>query len=73
MEVSSTSTKSKSKGLTQKQRDILKVLKDDPAMRQIFLQKLIDNDNLDDNSTSAEFATKPRIADLQDSQNPYDL
>lgn len=73
MEVSSTSTKSKSKGLTQKQWDILKVLKDDPAMRQIFLQKLIDNGNLDDNSTSAESATKPRIADLLDSRNPYDL
>lgn len=49
MEVSSTSTKSKSEGLTQKQRDILKALKDDPAMRQIFLQKLLDNDDLDDN------------------------
>ena len=73
MEVSSSSTKSKSKGLTLKQRDILGVLKDDPAIRQIFLQNLLDNDVTDDNSSSAESATKPRIEDLQDSQGPYDL
>ena len=57
MEVSSSSTKSKSKGLTQKQRDILEVLKDDPAIRQISLQKLLDNDVKDDNSSSAESGT----------------
>ena len=70
MEVSSSSTKSKSKGLTQKQRDILEVLKDDPAIRQIFLQKLLDNDDSDDISSSAESATKPKIEDPQDSQDP---
>ena len=73
MEVSSSSTKSKSKGLTQKQRDILEVLKDDPAIRQIFLQNLLDNDVTDDNSSSAKSATEPKIEDLQDSQDPYDL
>ena len=73
MEVSSSSTKSKSKGLTQKQRDILEVLKDDPAIGQIFLQNLLDNDVTGDNSSSVESATKPRIEDLQDSQGPYDL
>ena len=45
MEVSSSSTKSKSKEVTQKQGDILQVLKGDPAMRQVFLQKLLDNDD----------------------------
>jgi len=70
MEVSSSSTKSKSKGLTQKQRDILEVLNDDPTMRQIFLQKLLDNDDSDDISSSAESATKPKIEDPQDSQDP---
>jgi len=45
MEVSSSSTKSKSKEVTQKQGDILEVLKGDPPMRQVFLQKLIDNDD----------------------------
>ena len=73
MDVSSFSTKSKSKGLTQKQKDILEVLKDDPGIRQIFLQKLLDNDVTNDNSSSAESATKPIIEDLQDSQDPYDL
>ena len=73
MKVPSSSTKSKSKGLTQKQRDILEVLKDDPAIRQIFLQNLHDNVVTDDNSSSAESTTKPRIEDLQDSQDPYDL
>ena len=73
MKVPSSSTKSKSKGLTLKQRDILGVLKDDPAIRQIFLQNLLDNDVAEDNSSSAESTTKPRIEDLQDSQDPYDL
>jgi len=45
MEVSSSSTKSKSKEVTKKQGDILQVLKGDPAMRQVFLQKLLDNDD----------------------------
>ena len=71
--VSSSSTKSKSKGLTQKQRHILEVLKDDRAFRQIFLQNLLENDVTDDNSSSAESATKPRIEDLHDSQDRYDL
>ena len=48
-------------------------MKDDPAIRQIFLQKLLDNDVADDNSSSAESATKPIIKDLQDSQDPYDM
>ena len=73
MEVSSSSTKSKSKRLTQKQRDILDVLKDDPTIKQIFWQKLLDNDVTYDNSSSTESATKPRIEDLKDSQHPYDL
>ena len=73
MEVSSSSTKSKSKGLTHKKRDILEVIKDDLAMRQIFLRKLLDNDVRDGNSCSAESASKPEIEDSQDSQDPYDL
>ena len=63
MEVSSSFTKSKSKGLTQKQRDILEVLKDDPVIRHIFLQNLLDNDVRDGNSISAESASKPGIED----------
>ena len=73
MKVSYSSTKSESKGLTQKQRGILEVLKDGPTMRQIFLEELLDNDGSNDNSSSTESATKPRIEDLQDSQHCYDL
>ena len=73
MQVSSSSTKSKSKEVTQKQGDILKVLKGDPAMRQVFLEKLLDNDDSDDNSSSAESTTKPRIEDLEDFHDPHNL
>ena len=73
MELSSSSTKSKSKEVTQKQGDILKVLKGDPVMRQVFLEKLLDNDDSDENSSSAESAGKPRIEDLEDSHDPYNL
>jgi len=41
--------------------DILKVLKDDTAMRQIFLQKLLHNDDSGDDSSLVELATRPRI------------
>ena len=66
MEISSSSTKSMTKGLTQKQREILEVLKHDLAMRQIFLQKVLDKENSDDDSSSAESSTKPKAYDLQD-------
>ena len=39
-------------------------MKDDPAIRQIFLQNLLDNDITDDNPSSGESATKPKIEDL---------
>ena len=60
-------------GFDTKTKSILEFLNDDPAMRQIFLQKRLDNDNSDDKSNSVESATGPRIKDLQDSQGPYDL
>jgi len=52
---------------------ILEVLKDDPAMREIFLQKLVYNEESGDVSSSAELPTKPRICDLQDTQDAYDF
>ena len=42
-------------------------------MRQIFLEKLLDKDDSGDDSSSVELATKLRICDLQDSQDPYDF
>jgi len=52
---------------------ILEVLKDDPAMRQIALQKLLENEHISGYSSLVELATEPRIRDLQDSEDPYDL
>jgi len=52
---------------------ILEVLKDDPAVRQIFLQKLLDNEGSSDDSSLVELATKSRICALQDSEDPYNL
>lgn len=42
-------------------------------MRQIFLQKLLDNEDSGDDSSSAELATKLGICDLRDPQDRYDL
>ena len=42
-------------------------------MRQIFLQKLFNKDNTSDDSSLVESATKPRICDLQEPQDPYAL
>jgi len=43
---------------------ILEVLRDDPAMRQIFSQKLLDHEDSGNDSSSTALATKPRIFDL---------
>ena len=55
------------------QTHIFKVLKDDLTTRRIFLQKLLDYEDSGDDSSSIELATKPRIYDLQDTQDPYDF
>ena len=70
-----TSTKAQVKGLSKKEHEILEVLKDDPSMWQIFLQKILDKtNNLDDETVSSvASSTKPNPKDYQDSQDPYDL
>ena len=77
-ESSSSSTKSKAKGLSQKERDLLEYLKDDPNMRQIVLQKILDKkgDSYDDeivSSAASSSPPKPGNPCFQDSQDPYDL
>jgi len=73
-----TSTKARVKGLSQKEKEILELLKDDPNMRQIFLQKILDRtDHVDDETIdSATSSTKPQAQkydDYQDSQDRHDL
>jgi len=46
-----TSAKARVKGLSQKEREILKLLKDEPSMRQIFLQKILNKTNDSDDET----------------------
>jgi len=72
---SSSSTKTKVKGLSQKERDLLEYLKDDPAMKQIVLQKILDKQiNSDDETvSSAVSSSPPKPEDFQDSQDPYEL
>jgi len=63
----SSSTKAWSNGLTQKERAILELLKDDPAMRLVFLQKIVDkkgNDWEDEIASSTGSCTKPNLCDL---------
>ena len=63
-------------GLRQKKREILQLLKDDLAMRQIFLQKILDkkdNDLGDEIASSAGSATKPKSCNPHDSRDPYDM
>jgi len=62
------------KGLSQKECEILELLKDDPSMWQIFLQKILDKTDDSDDKTvsSAASSTKPNQQDYQDSQDPYD-
>ena len=66
---SSSSTKSKAKGLSQKERDLLEYLKDDPNMKQIILQKILDKQsNSDDETASSASSSSPqKFEDFQDS------
>jgi len=72
---SSSSTKPKNKGLSQKERDLLEYLKDDPGMKQIVLQKILDKQTNSDEDTvsSAASSSPPKPEDFQDSQDPYEL
>ena len=69
----STSTEARAQGLSQKEKDILEFLKDDPPMLQIFLQKILDkkDDSEDDEVSSTASNTKPKNDIYQDSQDPY--
>jgi len=72
---SSSSTKTKAKGLSQKERDLLDYLKDDPDMKQIVLQKILNKqgDSDDETVSSAASSSPPKPEDFQDSQDPYEL
>ena len=72
---SSSSTKSKVRGLSQKERDLLEYLKEDPSMKQIVLQKILDKQTNSDDDTvsSASSSAPPKPEDFQDSQDPYEL
>jgi len=72
---SSSATKPKNKGLSQKERDLLEYLKDDPGMKQIVLQKILDKQTNSDEDTvsSAASSSPPKPEDFQESQDPYDL
>ena len=72
---SSSSTKSKAKGLSQKERDLLEYLKDDPNMKQIVLQKILDKQGHSDDETasSASSSSPQKFEDFQDSQDPYEF
>ena len=61
--------------LLQKERDLLKYLKDDPSMKQIVLQKILGkNTNSDDDTvSSASSSSPPKPEDFQDFQHPYEL
>ena len=66
--------KCSSKGLTQRQKDLLEALKDEPLLQKAYLQKLMNEDSTaSDNASSPASTTKPKICDLQDSQDPYDI
>ena len=74
-ESSSSSTKTKAKGLSQKENELLEYLNDDPDMRQVVLQKILDKqgDSDDETVSSAALSLPPKPKDLQDSQDPYEL
>jgi len=72
---SSSPTKSKAKGLSQKEKELLEFFKNDHDMRQAVLQKILDKkeDADDDTVSSAASSSPPKPEDFQDSQDPYEL
>ena len=61
--------------MTQRQKDLLEALKDEPALRKAYLQKLINEDNssdVSDKASSSASTTKP-ACDQQDLQDPNEF
>ena len=69
----SPASSSKNKGLSQKEKDVLEFLKDDPEMRKIFLQKILDKANDSDDDASSTASNNKKHDMYQDSQDPYDM
>jgi len=61
--------------LSQKEKELLEYFNDDPNMRQVVLQKILDKqgDSDDETVSSAASSSSPKPEDLQDSQDPYEL
>jgi len=67
METSSnTKGSSKAKGFIQK----LEIIKDEPDLQKIYLQKLMNDHS---NVSEPASTTKPKTCDLQDLQDTYDI
>ena len=72
---SSTKGLSRSNGLTRRQKDLLKALKDEPTLRKAYLQSLMNEDNafnISDKASSSASTTKPAY-DQQDLQDPNEF
>ena len=69
----SPASSSKNKGLSQKEKDVLEFLKDDPEMRKIFPQKILDKANDFDDDASSTASNNKKHNMYQDSQDPYDM
>ena len=71
---SSTKRSSHSSGLTQRQKDLLEALNEEPVLRKVYLQKFMAEDHTSDHSDKAgSSASTTKSADeLQDSQDPYE-
>jgi len=73
----SSSTKSKAKELSKEEQDLLEYLKNDPNMRQIVLQKILDRkgDSDDDETITSAASSSPKLGDpcFQDFQDPYEF
>jgi len=62
----SSSSSTKAKGLSRKEKDLLEYLRDDPNMKQIVLQKILDKQGNSDDETvsSAASSSPPKPGDL---------
>jgi len=70
---SSSSRKTKTKGLSQKEKDLLAFFRNDPEMQQEVLQKILQDNSDNDTASSAASSSPPKPEDFQDSQDPYEL
>ena len=60
---------------SKKQQELLQILDDNPDIRKIYIEKLMTDDNSDDDKTASSIGSskQPKTCDPEHSQDPFGI